>query len=122
VIIMIYRVLDSNGDYSFGKGSQDFLADAAAVAQAIKTNILLLQGEWWENIGEGLPLFQSILGQSGTTEHLKAVDAIIRDRISSTKGVSSIQNFSSTYENRRYSFSCTVTTTVGQTATVEVTL
>lgn len=119
---MIYRALDANGDYSLGKGIQDFLTDAAAVAQAIKTNIQLLKGEWWEDIEEGLPLFQSILSQTGTPENLQAVDMIIKDRISNTQGVASIQSFSSTYINRRYSFLCTVTTLTGQTATVEVTL
>lgn len=116
---MKYRTLDSNGDYSFGKSTQDLLLNADAVAQAIKTNLLLLQGEWWEDTSEGLPLFQNILGQSGTPEHLSAADLLIKERILSTQGVSQIQSLISDYENRKYTISnVTVLTTTGLTVTV----
>lgn len=118
---MLYRQLDNNGDYSFGKNMQNFIIDAEAVAQAVKTRLLLLKEEWWEDTGEGLPLFQSILGQSGTEEHLVAADLLIRERIIGTTGVANIASFNRTYENRQYAISCTITTTTGQTATVEVT-
>jgi len=116
---MKYRALDPMGDYSFGKSMQDFLINESAVAQAIKTNLLLLQGEWWEDTSNGLPLFQNILGQSGTPEHLTATDLLTKERILSTQGVSQIQDFQSVYENRRYTVSnCTVLTNTGQTVTV----
>lgn len=117
---LIYRALDVNGDYSFGKGKQDFLSDAAAVAQAVRTNLLLLKGEWWENTAEGLPLFQSILGQPGVPDNIKAADLIIKDRIQSTLGVAAVQSFSSTYASRQYSVSSTIITNTGETAVVEV--
>ena len=44
---MKYRKLDNNGDYSFGSGFSDFVYDKNAIAQAIKTKILLFYGEWW---------------------------------------------------------------------------
>jgi hypothetical protein len=98
---------------------QNFIKDTDAVVQAIKTNLLLLEGEWWEDISEGLPLFQSLLGQSGTQEHLDAADLLIKERILSTQGVSQIQDFQSSYENRRYTISkCVVATNTGQTVTV----
>ncbi|GAB6170541.1 hypothetical protein JCM15765_04000 [Paradesulfitobacterium aromaticivorans] len=116
---MKYRALDSNGDYSFGKGIQDFLFDADAVAQAIKTNLLLFKAEWWENQSEGLPLFQNILGQSGTPEHLNAADLLIKERILATEGVAEVTDFKSAYENRKYTItSCTVKTTTGQNVIV----
>lgn len=116
---MKYRALDSNGDYRFGKSIQDFLTDVEAVAQAIKTNLLLLQGEWWEDTSAGLPLFQNILGQSGTPDHLNAADLLIKERILSTKGVAEIQSFQSSYVNRRYVISgCTVLTNMGQAVPV----
>ena len=116
---MKYRALDPMGDYSIGKGMQDFLINAAAVGQAIKTNLLLLQGEWWEDTSDGLPLFQNILGQSGTPEHLTATVLLIKERILSTQGVSQIQSFQSSYENRKYTVdNCTVLTNTGQTVTV----
>lgn len=118
---MIYRRLDNNGDYSFGRGKQDFLSGANAVAQAIKTRLLLLRSEWWEDQADGTPLFQSVLGAPGTPDNLKAVDLIIQDRITSTENVTDISEFSSTYENRAYSVKCTVNTAYG-TIALEVTL
>ena len=55
---MRYRRLTATGDYVFGQGSLDYLSDADAAAQAVKTKLKLLLGEWWENTGDGLPLFQ----------------------------------------------------------------
>ncbi len=39
---MIYRRIDANGDYTFGQGKFNFVSGTEAVAQAIKTNLLLL--------------------------------------------------------------------------------
>lgn len=116
---MIYRRLDNNGDYSFGRGKQDFISGTAAVAQAIKTKFLLLSAEWWEDQADGTPLFQNILGVSGTPDNLEAVDILARDRIINTENVTEIVNFSSTYEKRKYAFECTVNTIFGA-VTVEV--
>lgn len=116
---MIYRRLDSNGDFSFGRSRQDFISGSDAVAQAIRTRLLLLIAEWWEDQADGTPLFQSILGVSGTPENLDAVDLIVQDRIISTENVTEIVSFVSTYEKREYSVNCTVNTVYG---TVEVSI
>lgn len=115
---MKYRKL-INGDYSFGGNANDFIEGTLAVSQAIKTNLLLLFGEWWESINQGLPLFQNILGQPGTPENVQAIDLLVQANISSTPGVLNIKNFESTYEDRTYSLTCTVETQYGD-ATVEV--
>lgn len=117
---MRYRKLDSNGDYTFGGNSNDFYGGTTAVSQAVYTNLKLLAGEWWEDTSQGLPLFQNILGQSGTTEKQQAADLLIQGVISNTPGVISIKNYSGTYSNRTYSISCTVQTQYGD-ATVQVT-
>jgi len=111
VIGMLYRRLDGSDDYSLGKV---FLRDVEAVAQAIKTNLRLLKGEWWEDVSKGLPLFESILGRSGSDENIRAVDLIIKDQILSTKGVVSIKSLKSSCLNRRYSFSCIINTEFGE--------
>lgn len=116
-----YRYLDPNGDYVFGKNAQAFVSGAAAVSQAILTRLKLLSGEWWEDTAQGLPLFQNILGQVGTPENLAAIDLIIQDKISGTKDVTGIENFESSYTNRKYTVNCTVNTRYGQ-ASVEVAL
>lgn len=115
---MKYRKL-TNGDYTFGGNANDFYTGTVAVSQAIKTNLLLLYGEWWESIDKGLPLFDNILGQPGVPENIQAIDLLVQDVISNTSGVINITNFQSDYESRRYSLACKVETLYGD-ATVEV--
>lgn len=111
---MRYRILDENNDYSFGKGQQSITYGVYAVKQAIQTRLLLLKGEWWENIHEGLPLFQDILGTPGTISNIAIVDSLIKDRIIKTPDVRGIKNFSSKLEQRKYIFSCTITSVYGE--------
>lgn len=107
---MRYRPLEG-GDMTMGK---PWLVNAAAVGQAIKTRLLLLQGEWWEQQEDGLPLFQNILGTRGDPNNLQAVDLLIQERILGTPNVANIIDFQSSYENRTYSFHGTVETTFGE--------
>lgn len=108
-----YRILDINGDMQFGRGQQDLTYGSDAVAQAIKTRLLLLKGEWWEDAEDGLPLFQQILDTPNSTQNLNVVDSIIKQRILGTPNVLSIQEYTSSYDNRTYSFNCKVNTTYG---------
>lgn len=117
---MRYRALSSEGDYRFGAGSADFLSDVEAVAQAVRTRLLLFQGEWWEDISIGLPFWQGIAGQNMNTETKRAVDMLVQDRILGTEGVSGIVRFQSEFtEDRRYTVRVTLQTIYG-TAEVEV--
>lgn len=112
---MIYRMLDEGGDYVFGRGKHAYLEGAEAVAQAIKTRLLLLYAEWWEDREDGLPLWERILGSSGSDENLRAVDAIFTERISGTKGVIAITWYNSSFDRdaRKYSFQAVVQTLYG---------
>lgn len=110
---MRYRMLDINGDYSFGRGQQNITYGTYAVAQAVKTRLRLLKGEWWENTENGLPLFQNILGVPGSS-NLIIIDSLIKERIIKTPGVLTIKNFESTFENRKYSFYCNIETKYGE--------
>lgn len=76
----------------------------------------LLKGEWWENTDEGLPLFQQILGKAGIIDNISIVDSLIKEVIINTKDVTEVSEFSSNYEDRKYSFKCTVSTKYGNTA------
>lgn len=113
---MRYRILDADGDYQLGKGQQYFTYGVYAVAQAIKTRLLLLKGEWWENTEEGLPLFQEILGKQGTSDNLYITDTLIKERIIGTPNVIDIIDFNSEFnsQKRRYAFNCTVNTRFGE--------
>lgn len=116
---MIYRRLTEDGDYQFGRSRQDFLSDASAVAQAIKTRLKLLYMEWFEDLSDGLPLWQKILGTSGSERNRDAIDLIIKSRIAGTLHVQAVLNYDSWIEDRKYHFECLVVTDFG---TVEVSM
>jgi len=114
---MIYRMLaptleGGSGDYSFGNGNTNFLNGSEAVIQAVYTRLYLLYGEWWENTEDGTPFWQKIIGVSGKPQNIAAIDLIFQTRISETKGVKNIVNYSSTWDSqaRKYSFTCTIDT------------
>lgn len=113
---MLHRRLDEDWDYVFGHNKNDYLSGRAAVGQAIKTRLLLLFGEWWEDQQDGLPLFEKILASSGSDRNLQAVDIIIRQRIEDTTDVLGVVQYDSQYDRdkRAYSFSCTVDTVYGR--------
>jgi hypothetical protein len=101
-----------SGDPIRGQSQQNFLSDLDATAQAISTTIKLLQGEWFENLANGTPLFQSILGVANTNI---GVSMILRARILSVPYVTAVQNLVINYNGatRGYSFSATVQTQFG---------
>ena len=78
---MIYRKLTNSGDSSFGNNSNDFLKGNEALAQAIKTRILLFYREWWEDLNNGIPMFQNIIGQVNSANIQLALESVLTKRI-----------------------------------------
>lgn len=113
---MRYRRLDNESDYTFGAGGADMLIDIEACAQSIRTRLWLLFGEWWEDLTDGLPLFQKILAQ----RDINIASEAIRNRILGTPHVRDIIYFSADWDNeqRHLLISCVVDTDYGQ-VTVE---
>jgi len=111
---MRYRELDENGDYAFGFGSTEFLVNSpAAVAQAVLTRLLLLQGEWFLDKTEGTPYSTLILGMGTKATY----DGAIRERILDTEGVTEITAYASQWNpaTRALSVQATINTIYGQT-------
>ena len=117
-----YRKLTSTGDYSFGSGGNDYADGNEAVAQAIKTKLLLFYGEWWENLGEGIPMFQSVLGQTNPETIKSSLSMLVEQRIVEIQEVDSVKNIEIDYDrkNRTISMEVDVTTTSGEIVNVEV--
>lgn len=107
---MKYRKLDSNGDYLLGHGTQGFLTNTPACAQAVKTKLALYEGEWWEDSTIGLPLWQKILGSPGSKSTI--VDSILSNTILDTTGVKEITSKSSNLNTatRAYSYEAYIKT------------
>ena len=115
---MIYRKLDENGDYTFGSNGNCYLSGAEAVRQAVVTRLRLLLYEWWEDLEDGLPLWQRIMAQRDRTQAEKA----IRDRIASTQHVTAIKTFDCQWnvETRSLSVTANIDTEYGPAQVNEV--
>ena len=102
---MKYRALDSNFDYTLGV----FLNNTpAAVGQAVKTRLLLWEGEWFLDQTDGTPYLQDIMGVNTN------YDIEIKARILGTPGVTEIVTYSSHIDSlRKLSVNCTLNTLYG---------
>jgi len=85
----LYRQLGPNNDPLWGQGSANFLRDAAAVAQAIYSRLLLFEGEWWESVLDGTPMWQSILGVANSEQQ---ISLLLQNRILGTPYVTGLTN------------------------------
>lgn len=105
-----YRVLDRDGDMTWGSGRDNYYIDVpAAVAQAIKTRLGLWTGEWFLNTNEGTDWMQ-VVGQIGA---YNVRDTVVRSRILQTPYVQSMYDWASEVFNRRYSASGKIVTAFG---------
>lgn len=110
---MIYRKLDSNGDYVFGQGAGNFLQDSPeTVAQAVATRLKLFKGEWFTDTTAGTPYSSSVLGAG----KISSYDNAIQEVILQTPGVVRITKYSSAVNSiaRAAEINCTIDTLYGK--------
>jgi hypothetical protein len=112
---MRYRKLDADGDYSFGNQQGDFYIDSAeGVAQSVKTRLSLFTGEWFLDTSDGTPWRTEVLGKYTKD----AYDAVIKDRVLSTPGVTLIASYISSFDAdaRTLTVRLTIATQYGETS------
>ena len=110
---MIYRKLDADGDFVFGQSVGNFYKDQPeAVAQAVKTRLGLIEGEWFLDITLGTPYNSQILGAGKVSTYDAAIQQVIRN----TPGVVDIASYASSVnpDTRAASIDCTINTVYGQ--------
>lgn len=107
------RALSPTGEPLQGNGLNCFISDLAAVTQIIGTRLKMFEGEFWLNTADGLPLFQKILGSSGSQRNLQAVVGLISQRIRQTVFVTGISSVTATFQNRKLVYSAQVETAFG---------
>ena len=109
---MTVRLLDANGDIS--TSGQQFATEREEIAQTIQTRLRLFLGEYFRDVTDGTPWWESILGKEGT---LSSKEAIIKSRIVRTEGVEQLIEFSTDFDisTRVYSVSASVLTQYGIT-------
>jgi hypothetical protein len=101
---MRYRILDANGDYTFGQGSANFYVDEpAAPAQAVLTRLKLFTNEWFLDLTDGTPWVPGpnpgdpgVVGMG--TAGIR--DQVIQQRIAGTPGILRIVRYTSSLDHR----------------------
>jgi hypothetical protein len=115
-MVMRYRQLSPDGDYSFGQGTANFLVDSPeTVGQAIRTRLALFSGEWFLDNTEGTPYLTQIVG---SLYGQSIYDIAIRTRIAGTPNVVNIITYFSSLSDRQLTVDATVDTTFGQARVV----
>ena len=109
---MRYRKL-VNGDYSFGQQDQFFIDQPEAVAQAVSTQLQLIQGSWFLDNTAGVPYFTRVLGEN--TMNTYAIT--IQEAILNTPGVRDLSSFNSFVDvtTRKAYVYCMIDTIYGTT-------
>lgn len=112
--LVIVRRLDENHDPVYGSGAADFLTDLEATAQIIETSLLMFEGEWWNDLTAGLPLFQSIIAQPENNRQA-TIALLIQQTILAVKYVTGLTNVQINYTSatRQFTYSCNVQTAFG---------
>jgi hypothetical protein len=116
---MIVRRLDANGDMTFGQGLANFARDSEAVAQNVKTRLLLLLGEWFLDVSDGVPYLEQIFVKP---ENLQLTESVLKSRIVETEGVDELRTFELLFDRatRKVTVIATVTTIYGNEQTITV--
>lgn len=110
---MRYRKLNTNGDYTFGQAQSNFYVNTPeAVAQAVKTRLLLIQGEWFLDVSEGTPYSAKILGAGKVATFSSALKRVIAE----TQGVKEVVRFGAFFNSstRKASVTATINTIYGK--------
>lgn len=80
---MLVRAIDTNGDWLFGKSSNDYLSNNAAINQNIKTRLLSFLGDCFFDITAGIDWFNLL--SDGKNQN--ALSLNISSTILNTSGV-----------------------------------
>lgn len=111
---MKYRKLDANDDYTFGGNLASFWIDQPeAPVQAVKTRLMLQQGEWFLDLRDGTPWKTRVLGKYTSATR----DPVLRRRILGTQGVTGIASYGSQFNpnTRQYDMQAVINTVYGTT-------
>lgn len=109
---MRVRKLDANGDMCFGHGQKDFWRNVPeGPAQCAYTRLVFWYGEWFLDPTDGTPWNTQVLGKHTAQTR----DPMIILRVSQTKGVEEVTQYSSSVnrETREFDASIVINTIYG---------
>lgn len=107
------RALDDDGDIV--TSGEVWIYGVYAVAQTIRTRLMLYMGENWRDASDGTPWIQKILGKNNNKNNILSKQAILKKRILETDYVLSIPSWSYDfdYSTRTMSITATIVTEFG---------
>lgn len=115
---MITRSLDSNHDWNFGKGKQDYRDEENSLAQNIKTRLLSFYNDCFFDLDAGIDWFTWLGGKD-----LEGLKLAISNIILETYGVEGIKQLDLSLNiNRQLSVTYQVQSLWGETLNSELTL
>lgn len=82
---MIVRAIDSDGDWQFGKGRNDYKKDNDAIQQDLQTRLSCFLGDCFFDMSAGIDWF-NLLGSKNTLALKLAVNSVILN----TQGITAI--------------------------------
>lgn len=106
---MIIRAIDVDGDWTFGKGANDYLSGVAAVTQDLQTRLREFLGDCFFNTQAGVDWF-NLLGAKNKIALDLAVSAVILN----TQNITGLVELSIVLDkNRKITMTYSVTTVFG---------
>lgn len=110
---MTVRLIDPDTGDIVTSGRQ-FTSGVEEIAQTVSTRLRLFLGEYFRDITDGTPWWESILGKNGT---LSSKEAAIKNRIVRSPGVVRLTSFSTDFniDTRQYTVTAGILTTFGET-------
>ncbi len=117
---MIVRALDSDGDWTFGKGKSDYLKENAAIGQNVQTRLKSFLGDCFFDLQAGIDWW-NLLG----SKNIQGLILSVKTMILNTEGVTKLLELSTELDDNRlqslsYSMSTVFTTTEPLTNEIEV--
>lgn len=105
---MKFRNIDSNGDWNFGKGLQNYVSESTAIILDLRTRLYCFLNDCFWDRNSGIDWF-NLLSQKNNSNILGLE---IKRIINSTDGITAINNFEVIYDTttRKYSLTCNVDT------------
>lgn len=115
---MIFRALDTANDWKFGKGKSDFLKENSAIGLNIKTRILSWKNDCFFDLPAGIDWNNRI----GSKNQKDLLDADLKRIILDSEGVTGLESFSSSVNNRSYTADFSISTIYTQSYRSQITI
>lgn len=118
------RRLDANHDPYFGHGFRDIAQGAEAAQQRLRCQLLVILGEWFLDLDNGVPWWQpatsDVVPIMGKKRDDQYTESVLKAKILACDGVATLDLFKLTVDaNRHMTVTCSGTTVDGATFLIQ---